>query len=47
MDQMIRDATEIELLLNNMNREYGLCLSQSCKPLIHCLKGCRKPLPQE
>jgi hypothetical protein len=45
MDQMIREATD-ELHLNNMNRENGLHRSWSWKPLIHSLKGCRKPLIQ-
>jgi hypothetical protein len=43
MDWMIREATEIELLPNNMNRKDDLCLSWSWKPLIHSLKGRRKP----
>jgi hypothetical protein len=42
MDWMIKDATEIELHLNNMNREDGLHLSRSWKPLIYSLKGRRK-----
>jgi hypothetical protein len=42
MDQMIREAIETLLHLNNMNMEDGLCLSRSWKPLIHTLKGHRK-----
>jgi hypothetical protein len=42
MDRMIREATEIELQPNNMNRQDGLRPSRSWKPLIHALKGRRK-----
>jgi hypothetical protein len=42
MDRMIREATETKLHPNNMNREDGLCLNQSWKPLIHSLIGHRK-----
>jgi hypothetical protein len=43
MDHIIREATEIELHPNNMNREDGSYLSKSLKPLICSLRDCRKP----
>jgi hypothetical protein len=42
MDRLIREATEIELHPNNKNREGGLRLSRSRKPLIHTIEGRRK-----
>jgi hypothetical protein len=38
MDRIVREAIEIELHPNNMNREMGFCLSSSWKPLISSLK---------